>query len=168
MPEDDPLVIAKMIEYLYTSNYKSDTASEEEKKQGQGLSEMRLHAELYGVADKYNLPSLANFAKSSYIATTVNSWDPSDFLESIDTIYTSTPQSNRGLRNVAVTCTQDWGRPDFTEEKGLALMKRVCLQVPEHALDLVKTVKLRPIEGHCDKCGPGSRTQGIPKPVAVQ
>jgi hypothetical protein len=62
-----------------------------------------------------------------------NSWDPSDFLEPIDATCTLTRESNRGLREVAVARTRLQGKMDFPEGKAHALMKRICLQVPEDA-----------------------------------
>ena len=145
-----------MIEYLYTSKYESGrtTGEEETEKDSEVLSELRLHAELYAVADKYSLPSLADHAKSKYTSIAHDLRDPYDFIESIDAIYTLTPESNRGLRNVAVACTRLQGI-DFTEEKAHALMKRICLQVPEYAFDIVESVMRKPILGRCCNCGPG-------------
>jgi hypothetical protein len=159
LPEDNPLVIAKMIEYLYISKYESVGVGEGTEKEA--LSELRLHAELYAVADKYGLPSLADHAKSRFIATIHDSWDPYGFLESINAIYTLTPGSNRGLRDVAVARTRLQGKKDFPEGRAHALMKRICLQVPEYAFDIVDSFMQKPILGRCRDCGPNQKVEAL-------
>ncbi len=102
-----------MIEYLYKSKYESVHFGEETEEEA--LSELHLHAELYAVTDKYGLSPLADYAKSRFIVTVRGSWDPHGFLESIDAICNLTPESNRGLRDVAVACARSQGKKDFSE-----------------------------------------------------
>ena len=148
-----------MIEYLYKSRYESVDFGEGTEKEAP--SELRLHAELYAVADKYGLPPLADFAKSRFIATVRDSWDPYDFLQSIDAIYTLTPESNRGLRDVAVAQTRSLGRKYFSEGQAHALMKRVCIQIPEYAYELVDSFMQKPMLGRCYSCGPNQKVEAL-------
>ena len=159
LPDDNPLVIERMVEYMYRSTCDSDDAGEGAEKEAS--SELRLHAELYAAADKYGLPSLADYAKSRYIATVHESSSPYDFLESIDAIYTLTPESDRGLRDVAVARTRLHGIHDFPEEKAQALMRKICLQVPEYAFDIVDSFMQKPILGRCRDCGPDQRLEAL-------
>lgn len=151
LPEDEPMVVAKMIEFLYTASYRntdtSNTTTEE-------LYELGLHAKLYAIADKYGIDGLAVESKSIFLAATQTSWNGQEFLRSIPSIYNLTPESNRGLRDIAVSCTRLHSKELSTEVELQELWKDVSLQAPLYSIDVVDSFLKAPLLGHCHSCGP--------------
>jgi len=60
------------------------------------------HARVYAVADKYGIPGLKALAQKKFETQTAARWDDYDFLDAMEEVYTTTAESDRGLRNVVV------------------------------------------------------------------
>jgi hypothetical protein len=154
LPEDSVTVVEKMIEFLYTANYTVDDTQA-----SPSPSNLTLHAELYAIADKYGLPSLAGEAKSQFLNTTTStSWDAQDFLNSIYSIYNLTPESDRGLRDVAINCARSHSRELF-QGSVRELLQAVSLKVPDFAFDLLGSFIQTPVLGRCSTCGPNQKVE---------
>jgi hypothetical protein len=147
-----------MLQFLYTSDYESPLGDD-------GTYEMRsrliLHAELYAMADKYGIDTLANQSKVLYLACTSTSWDPQPFFDSISPIYQLTPDTNRGLRDVAVSCARSHRRALSHEASIREMWRTVCDNVPEFAFDVLDSFMKAPLLGRCHKCGPGQVLQAL-------
>ncbi|KAI4099365.1 MAG: hypothetical protein LQ339_006040 [Xanthoria mediterranea] len=125
LQEENPAVVAKLVNYLYTCDYddcvfdfpghdsedsnakESEEASNEDsrersKSQAFKPGELALHARMYVVGDMYCVDQLKLLAKAKFSAALVNDWDKEDFPEIIRFIYDNTVSSDRGLRESLV------------------------------------------------------------------
>lgn len=90
LKDDDPDMIGNMLSFLYTSDYQDDADD------GRPLL---VNAKMYAVGDKYDIPALKTLAKDKFAAGLGPNWDIATFLEVLETAYTNTPASDRGLRD---------------------------------------------------------------------
>ena len=117
LPEDDPALVHQMLVFLYSCDY-------DEENQTSAQHPFEFNARLYGLADKYGIEDLKDFAKYS-----LSRWlDPlgsppfaiSDLVKALRVIYTNTLSSDRGLRDLVIPAFKDYRiilreDPDFVE-----------------------------------------------------
>jgi hypothetical protein len=60
--------------------------------------DLGIHAEVYALADKYNIKGLKDLAYEKFVQTLSLVYTDEKFFETVDIIYTSTPQSDVRLR----------------------------------------------------------------------
>src|SRR5947209_4729404 len=89
-----------MLQFLYTGDY--DTVESANQEEREGYSVFSFHAEMYAIADKYDIDDLAALAVSKYRGAIAASRDGISFLRSISCVYTSTTDKNLGLRQVVM------------------------------------------------------------------
>ena len=108
LPEDNPLLISKMICYCYTTNYEFDWESAV----AMGYEDVfifRLHSHvgMYAMAEKFDLKNLKELAKKKFI-TTLNDLEPpvnetlTHVLDVACFICSTTLENDRGLRDLVV------------------------------------------------------------------
>src|SRR4051794_17257066 len=61
-----------------------------------------IHAKVYTLAEKFLIPGLKALAIRKYKAAASASLGIDDFLQSVQEVYTSTVESDRGLRDIVV------------------------------------------------------------------
>jgi hypothetical protein len=61
-----------------------------------------LHAQMYAMGEKYQIIGLKSLAKSKFEVVTKENWHDDMFSSTVDQIYKSTPNSDRGLRDIMV------------------------------------------------------------------
>lgn len=81
-----------MIHFMYHFDY-SNT---------QGISTMVFNAQVYSLADRYMIPTLKHLAKDKFETAIKTGWAMDDFLLAVDVVYSSSPESDRGLRDLVV------------------------------------------------------------------
>ncbi|CCF35582.1 BTB/POZ domain-containing protein, partial [Colletotrichum higginsianum] len=64
------------------------------------LSGLFLHAKVYAIAEKYAIGGLKDLAVTKFRTTAKTVWDAGDFLDAASEAYTSTIDTDRGLRDV--------------------------------------------------------------------
>ena len=57
---------------------------------------------MYAIADKYDIKGLQSLSRDKFKLAAANNWNHSDLPSAIYTVYTSTPDSNTGLRDIVV------------------------------------------------------------------
>lgn len=67
-----------------------------------GASSMVFEAQVYQIADKYDIGSLKEHAKENFSAAVDTGWSMDDFPLAITLVYTTTPSEDRGLRDVVI------------------------------------------------------------------
>ena len=108
LPEDNPLLISKMICYCYTTDYEFDWESAV----AMGYKDafiFRLHSHvgMYAMAEKFDLKNLKELAKKKFI-TTLNDLEPpvnetlTHVLDVTCFICSTTLENDRGLRDLVV------------------------------------------------------------------
>ena len=67
-----------------------------------GTSHLITLAKMYAIADKYGIKGLQSLSQDKFKLAAANNWNHSDLPSAIYTVYTSTPDSNTGLRDIVV------------------------------------------------------------------
>lgn len=91
------------------------------------------HAKMYAIAEKYGVSGLKTLALQRFESLVAETWNSFDFLDAIREIYSSTIDTDRGLRNVVIHI--------FRSHPELALdleTQAVVKEVPGFAFDLFK------------------------------
>ncbi|KAK3719924.1 hypothetical protein LTR37_004047 [Vermiconidia calcicola] len=81
------------------SDYES---AEEEDELAQPASHLTMHTRVYALAEKYDIPSLKQLAKTKFEMEMACYYDSPEFAEAIEEVYCSTIDSDRGLRDVVL------------------------------------------------------------------
>jgi len=113
---------------------------------------MIFHAEVYSIADKYDIPTLATYSQEKFKDAVATGWATDDFPKVILEAYSSTPESVRGLRDPILNVCREHiaeliEKPAFIE----VARTTTCL----FAADLAKKLaKSNPSESYrCPSCG---------------
>jgi hypothetical protein len=142
LPDDDVDAVTKMIEFLYRAEY---TDLEE--------NCYLQHARIFAIATKYGMPDLSKLASKNYREQGQKHWDPTAFLDSIPAVYELTSEDVRGLRNAARQCARMHYCSLTTEKSTKPSWRKVCLEFPEFALDMLDSFAQSPLIGRCSICG---------------
>lgn len=151
-----------MLQFLYSSTYRSP-------------KDMALHVEMYAMGDKFDLPRLCQFATVKFKESvptptthaTLKEISQKTLIEMIPRIYESTPDSNKGLRTIAVwNVRKDYdcysSRPDL---KGK--FREMLQSTWSFTDDLLQDFAARPLIGRCSSCGPGKALRATKKSCAA-
>ena len=96
LEEDEPLIVMKMIDYLYCLDYNDHRNDETEE------SALMINARVYIIADKYDIEALKKWAVTKYQEVLSTRWNSASFIESTRLISENTPESDVMLRDVIV------------------------------------------------------------------
>jgi hypothetical protein len=66
------------------------------------VSPMLFNVKVYGIADKYEIWALQLLAEKKFAKAVRTCWDMDDFAHVVSEIYSSTPSTDRGLRDIVV------------------------------------------------------------------
>ena len=132
-----------MLSFLYNSHYLSPAGN------------LAVHVDMYAMGDIFDLPRLSKYAQYKFIESLNRISDEKTFLSLIPRIYESTPESDRGLRDVAVwkarrryyDYTKNLDHKDAFDEA----LKSTWL----FTKDLLADFAFNPLVGPCSNCGPG-------------
>ena len=94
--EDDPEIVDRMIDYLYRLDF-DDQPSSANNKALEGR--LVINARVYAIAEKYELCSLKDVAKEKTVAALGDEWNTESFLMALEIAWTTTPISDRALRD---------------------------------------------------------------------
>jgi speckle-type POZ protein len=137
-----------MLRFMYSFDYNN----------AYGTSTMVFDAQVYQIADKYGMESLKTHAQEKFRNAITTSWGMDDFPLAISIVYGSTPEQDRGLRDLTVEVSLKnidklLGRDDFH-----ALLKSTA----DFAADLIPFLANKPQpqvplqvlkQYHCPNCG---------------
>jgi len=68
------------------------------------------HVNVYAIAEKFNISGLKLLATQKFDSASAAHWDTPEFLKAIHQVYTTTIESDRGLRNVVLRTLNDHSR----------------------------------------------------------
>ena len=97
LEEVDDAVAEAMIHFMYHFDYNNT----------QGISTMVFNAQVYCLADQYMMAALKHLAKDKFEAAIKTGWAMDDFLLAVDVVYSSSPEGDRGLRDLVVGVSGD-------------------------------------------------------------
>ena len=98
LEDTDPDLVERMLLFLYSNQYPSDLAERSDEK-------LILHAHMYAMADRFDVRGLKSSTRMAF-ELMMNSMGVDDheqmpnLLEVLTTVYNTTPDSDRGLRDV--------------------------------------------------------------------
>ncbi|KAI9809482.1 MAG: hypothetical protein M1826_003896, partial [Phylliscum demangeonii] len=113
--DDDELpLVRRMIDFLYKLDYSDEGEPpnpSSEYEDGAVIREspptdllecsaLTVHARMYAIADKYQIPGLKDLSKRKFSTTVTDKWNNESFSHAVRVVYNSTPQNDRGLRDV--------------------------------------------------------------------
>ena len=100
LKDEDPQMVGLFLRYFYAQDYQIDD---------NGKEPLIAHARMYAIADKYSVPLLKDLAKERFATCLKNiesegiqSLDIPIFATAIEIIYTTTLDSDRGLRDAII------------------------------------------------------------------
>lgn len=97
LTEDGPARVKAMIQYLYCLEYDIPESENTEDKEG-----LVFHAEMYSIADKYNIRGLKSLAQDLFQKSTKKTVVIKEFATAIRTVFETTVDEDRGLRDIVV------------------------------------------------------------------
>jgi hypothetical protein len=120
------------------SSHDSDDASDgeeydDEYDSTESESHLFLHAQVYALAEKYDIPSLKQLARQKFEVATACYYDAPELTDAIRYVFSSTVDSDRGLRGVVVQLFKRHPQLATTPD-----MNAVIRETPSLALDLFK------------------------------
>ena len=122
-----------MIHCLYYGSYAGFDATVDAE---DWKSAHQLHAAFYALADKYDIRILRDRAKANFNG--LGTYNPQGLLkliESIPIVYSSTPDSNRSLRDVTISRVRA-NASDLLHSDVEAAFQKVLIEVPDFNWDL--------------------------------
>lgn len=148
-----------MLQHLYAHEYSGSQESSGGVTETSFISELHTHVKMYALADEYDIKDLKIEASRNFTAAMVDKEGQGDdvtaVLKVIPAIYTTTPDSDRGLRDFAVEfCAQHLERM-----KDLPELEDVVFQAPKFMVEVLPLFfskfqqKLSPVWEHCRRCG---------------
>ncbi|KAK0294907.1 hypothetical protein LTS00_006373 [Friedmanniomyces endolithicus] len=133
-----------------------------------GDGTMVMHAKVFAAAVKYQVPALQATAASKFTAAIKTNWDHDDFAEAAHTVYTTTPDEVRALRDeVANTIAKHGALVEKAE------VEAVVCAIDGLAYQLLKrkvqgsTIKPRQV-AVCGRCGTTFHGEGCPNCAVPQ
>lgn len=147
------LELEKMVDFLYSMSYDDEIPKQTEQEAGNHrFSLLQLHARMFALGDRYDIPGLREVAVKKYSSRSVVSWEPLEFLESIYDVYRRTPPSIRQLRNAAGNLMRKNLRK-MVEDKVIAISyEKVIDEPPEFTKDMLRIFVKVPLYGDCNTC----------------
>jgi hypothetical protein len=94
LPDDDPEAVTAMVSYFYGQDYEGVLND----RYCRSDSDLPLHACIYSVAHKYDIPGLENSAKESFKTWAELNWDSQDFPGIVREVWSS--EGYKGLYDV--------------------------------------------------------------------
>ena len=135
--------VNRMLSFLYNSHYLCPPA------------DLTIHVGMYAMGDMFHLPRLSKYAKREFNEALTRISDQQTFLSLIPRIYGSTPESDRGLRDVAVRNARINYNYYISDPVCKDAFHEVLQTTLLFTMDLMTNFAMYPVIGSCANCGPG-------------
>ena len=139
LKQHEPHLVHRMLQHLYMVDYSASEIETDGKKEESFVSELHTHVMMYAMGDEYDIKDLKEEAlwkfNKAVEAKQEQSDEPTSVLEVVPAIYTTTPDSDRGLRDAVVA----WGAKRLGWIHDLADFKSAVTQVPTYMLEVLPT-----------------------------
>jgi speckle-type POZ protein len=138
----DASVVEAMLRFMYSFDYSNIY----------GTSTMVFDAQMYQIADKYDIPALKAQSKNKFDVAVTTGWSMDDFPLAITMVYESTPPEDRGLRDLVV----ETARKNIDKLLGRDGFCELIRKTPDFAADLIPFLCVQPSESihryECPSC----------------
>jgi hypothetical protein len=163
-----------MLEFLYSGDYTTDAKDDNSSASDDTLNlnlSLKHHAQVFNLADKYDIPSLAQTATRNFARTLEKGVEPLAYLSAISEVYLI-PSASVAIRSLAVQFARGSFRDWMTDEEFVRDSREVVASVPEFAYDLLELFVKEQESCECPDCGhyhptvkPQKRCSGCKKGV---
>jgi hypothetical protein len=141
--KDDPEVVQLMFDFLYLQSYDQGPSAEERSR-----CNLVSHAKLYAIGGKYGIPHMKEAAKKRFHEEVEKEIASEIFVEAAKLGFTTTPDSDRGLRELIVRAMiGNAVKLQHNEE-----MNNLICSNKDLALELWKATTALPCGPICSKC----------------
>jgi hypothetical protein len=123
LEETDDSILEAVLRFMYYFDYNNI----------HGVSTMIFNAQVYSPADKYVIPALKGLAEEKFRTAVTIGWAMDDFPLAVAEVYSSTPEDDRGLRDLAVEVARTNIKSLVQDEQFRSLLK----ESPCFAADVV-------------------------------
>ena len=142
-----------MVQFFYSMSYDDDIPEVTEGETEPLISLLQLHARMFALGDRYDIPGLRDKAVKKYSSRCALSCEPLEFIESICDVYERTPSSIRHLRYAACIRMRKKLPKMLDSEAVAAAYEKVLTEVPEFTKDMLGIYVTAPLYGDCSTCG---------------
>lgn len=127
---DEKVAVHEMLRFMYTADYDDEHTSEDP-----CFTPMLLDVQMHTIADKYNIPALANLATRKFATRALTAWNTTDFAYAIEEMFTTAPESQKSMRDCAIYTTIQHAKALYTHDLGLPL-RDMASRTPGFASEL--------------------------------
>jgi sulfur relay (sulfurtransferase) DsrC/TusE family protein len=125
MKDEHPRIVEAMIRSFYGLHYDINQPPQ--------MCPLLFNVKVYAIADKFEVEYLKIQAKLTFVTLAQDYWNSDEFLTAAFEAYTTTPKSDRGLRDVVVAVCQKH-RKELREKKAF---EKLVEETPGLATDIV-------------------------------
>ena len=147
------LELKKMVKFFYSMSYDDEIPEVTEGETASHISLLQLHARMFALGDRYDIPGLRDVAVKKYSSRCAVSWEPLEFIESLYDVYERTPPSLRHLRNAACILMRKYLPKMLDDEAVATAYEDIIIDVPEFTRDMLGIYVTAPLYGDCSRCG---------------
>ena len=137
LKEQSPHLASRMLQHLYTFDYPGHKMSIGDDEESSHVSELHTHAQMYAIGDEYDIHDLKEEALWKFEKAMEANKGLSDELtyviKVIPTVYETTPDSDRGLRDLVVA----FGVSNLERMQGLPEFKSTAILVPIYMTEVL-------------------------------
>jgi hypothetical protein len=151
LPEEDPLIIARVLDHLYTSSYTSSLSenvsnanASAKDAEDSNVDAILVHVKMFAIAAKFGIASLRNEARQAFVKT-FDSNIPDlcldklkeSFVSIASAVYATTPANERDLRDFCLlqVLLEQYTCPDGEDGAEHGALIDLMLSLPELAVD---------------------------------
>ena len=146
------LELMKMVRFFYNFDYDDDIPENIEPKTESSLSLLQLHARMFALGDRYDIPGLREYAVRKYSSRCAACWNSLEFLKTIPVIYESTAASVKQLRNLACNLMRKKMSRILANKCVAAVYDKNLSELPEFTKDMLGVYVKWPSYGVCGAC----------------
>jgi hypothetical protein len=147
------LLLDRLVQFFYNMDY------DEVLPLYADVTILQLHARMFALADKYEIPDLPSVAADKYSARCLTFWKPLEFLSSIQDVYDGTPPSISLLRKIAYTAIRRNLPAMLNDETISKLYDQAVTEYPDFTKDLLQSYVINPVFRHCYTCSSHQRME---------
>jgi hypothetical protein len=92
LEDDEPEIVSKMIDFLYTAKYADDPQTDL----------LMQSVKIYVIGEKYDVPTLKHYAKWKFDDAIHSKWNAKSFAAALKLMYEETPDKDRLLKDMAI------------------------------------------------------------------
>ena len=146
------LELKKMVQFFYSMSYDDHIPQVTEQETVSLMSQLQLHARMFALGDRYDIPGLRDVAAKQYSWRCAASCEPLELVESIPDVYEGTPSSIRHLRDAACIRMRK-SLPKMLDDEAVATAyEKVITAFPDFTKDMLAIYVTAPLYGECSTC----------------